>query len=145
MKVQEIMTTGVRCIGPDNNLVEAAAVMRELDIGSVLVCDNDHLTGVLTDRDIAVRSVADGHDPKRMPVRGAMSTGVICVYDDQEVDEAVRLFEQNQVRRLPVVSREHRLVGIVSLGDVAMKTSFGLSGEVLKEVSQPAPSSPRFL
>src|SRR5688572_13508880 len=118
MKVHEIMTAHARCVAPDNTLVEAAGLMRHLDIGAVPVCDNDRLAGMVTDRDIAVRAVADGRDPNSTSVRDVMSQGIIYIFADQEVEEAVRLMEEKQVRRLPVLNREKRLVGIIALGDI---------------------------
>ncbi|HEY0945128.1 MAG TPA: CBS domain-containing protein [Opitutaceae bacterium] len=135
------MTTDARCVGPHASLVEAAYLMRQLNVGAVPVCDNNRLAGMLTDRDITVRVVADGRDPSRTTVRDAMSPGIVYVYDDQNVDEAAHVMEEHQIRRLPVLNRDKRLVGIVSLGDVAVQTSARLSGEALKEVSQPSDRS----
>src|SRR5690606_19457394 len=131
MKISEMMTPNVRCVPPDASLVEAALVMRELDVGSVPVCEASRLVGMLTDRDIALRSVAAGNDPRRTLVKEVMSEGIIYIYADQEVEDAAELMEQKQVRRLPVLTREKRLVGIISLGDVALHTSPELGGEAL--------------
>lgn len=136
MKIEEIMTATVRCVPPDSPLAEAAGVMRELDVGSVPVRDADRLAGMLTDRDIVLRCVAEGRDPRRTTVRDVMSEGITYIYSDQEVEDAAELMEQKQIRRLPVLNREKRLVGIISLGDVALHTSNELSGEALKVVSQ---------
>jgi len=97
---------------------------------------------MLTDRDIVLQVVADGRDPKTALVRDAMSTGSISVFEDQEVDEAVQLMQRYQVRRLPVLDRSSQLVGIVSLGDIAVDVHAGLSGRVLKDVSEPATPLP---
>lgn len=137
MKVHEIMTARPRCIAPDNTLVEAAGLMRELDVGALPICDEDRLAGMVTDRDIVLRGTADGRDPNSTIVRDVMSVGVIHVFADQSVEEAARLMEEKQIRRLPVVNRERRLVGIVSLGDVATSSNPAFSGTALRDVSQP--------
>lgn len=138
MKTQEIMTRDARCVSPTASLVEVARVMRELDVGAVPICDNDRLVGMLTDRDIIVRVIAEGFDPARKTAREIMSPGVIYAFDDQDVDEVAQIMEEHQVRRLPVLNRSKRLVGIVSLGDLAVEAGPSLSGEALREVSKPA-------
>jgi len=138
MKVHEIMTSHARCVAPDNTLVEAAGLMRELDVGALPVCDTDTLAGMVTDRDLVLRGVADGRDPRTTTVRDVMSPGVVFVLADQDVEEAVRVMENRQIRRLPVLNRARRLVGIVSLGDVAVSSNPAFSGMALRDVSQPA-------
>jgi CBS domain-containing protein len=137
MKVHEIMTAHARCVGPDNTLVEAAGLMRELDVGALPVCEDDRLAGMVTDRDIALRGVADGLDPNTTAIRDVMSPGIVYAFADQEVEEIVRLMEQRQIRRVPVVNREKRLVGIVSLGDIAISSNPAFSGMALRDVSEP--------
>jgi len=138
MLVSEIMTPRAECIGPDATLQEAANRMKELECGSLPVCDNDRLAGMLTDRDITIRSTSAGRDPTTGRVREAMTPGVIYCSEDEEVEEAARLMKQNQVRRLPVLNREKRLVGIVSLGDLAVETQDDqLAGSTLEAVSEP--------
>ena len=136
MKIHEIMSSHVRCVHPDNTLAEAAGVMRSLDVGAVPICDHDRLSRMLTDRDIVVRAVADGRDPARTTVRDVLSPGIVYVYADEDVEEAAHVMEEKQIRRLPVLNREKRLVGIVSLGDLAVRSHPAFSGEALKEVSQ---------
>lgn len=136
MKVHEIMTAHARCAAPDNSVVEAAGLMRELDVGVLPVCDNDRLAGMITDRDIVLRAVADGREPYETTVRDVMSPGVVWVYADQDVEEAARVMEEKQIRRLPVLNREKRMVGILSLGDVAVSSNPAFSGQALKEVSE---------
>ena len=138
MKVHEIMSTDARCTGPDNTLVEAAGLMRVIDVGALPVCENDRLVGMITDRDIVLRAVADGRASTTTPVREVMSPGVTVIMADQEVEEAARLMEEQKIRRLPVLNRERRLVGILSLGDVAVSSQPAFSGMALKEVSEPA-------
>jgi CBS domain-containing protein len=143
MKVHEIMTAHARCVGPENTLVEAAGLMRELDVGALPVCENDRIAGIVTDRDMVLRGTADGRDPNTTMVRDVMSAEVVHVFADQEVEEAVTIMEERQIRRLPVVNREKRLVGIVSLGDVATSSSPAFSGMALRDVSQPSAPNAR--
>lgn len=136
MKVHEIMTAHARCAGPENNLVEAAGLMREMDVGALPVCDNDRIAGMVTDRDIVVRAIADGRDPNDTVVREVMTPHVVYVFADQSVEEAARIMEEREVRRLPVLNRQKRLVGVLSLGDVAVSSNPAFSGITLREVSQ---------
>src|SRR4051812_11229805 len=106
MKVHEIMTAHPRCIAPDNTLVEAAGLMREMDVGALPICDNDRLAGMVTDRDLVLRGTADGRDPNTTTVRDVMSQGIFYVFADQPVEEAARMMEEKQIRRLPVLNRE---------------------------------------
>jgi CBS domain-containing protein len=137
MKVHEIMTAHARCVGPENMLVEAAGLMRELDVGALPVCDDDRLAGMVTDRDITLRGVADGRDPNTTPIRDVMSKGIMYVFADQEVEDVARVMEERQIRRVPVLNREKRLVGIVSLGDIAISSHPAFSGMALRDVSEP--------
>lgn len=136
MKIKEIMTSDVRCASPDNTLVEAAGLMRELDVGAVPVCEQDRLVGMLTDRDMTLRAIADAKDPNRATVRETMSPGIVYAFEDQSVEEVARLMEDKQIRRLPIMNRSQRLVGIVSLGDIAQCSQPAFSGQTLKEVSR---------
>ena len=137
MTVREVMTTRPECIAPTATVQEAASRMKSLDVGSLPVCDNDRLVGVITDRDIALRSVAEGHDPSRDNVREAMSPGIIYCFDDQDAREAAELMGEKQIRRLPVLDRNKQLVGIVSLGDLAVEgRDDRMSGDALKHISE---------
>jgi CBS domain-containing protein len=139
MQLKEVMTRNVEVIHPDDTLAAAAEKMKTLDVGPLPVCDGDRLVGMLTDRDITVRATAAGRDPTMTHVRDAMTPDVVYCFEDQDVKEAAQLMEQRQIRRLLVLNREKRLVGIVSLGDLAVESGDRkLSGEVLKEVSEPA-------
>jgi CBS domain-containing protein len=141
MKVNEIITHDPEVIRPETALIEAAQKMKSLDIGMLPVCDGDRLVGVITDRDITVRGVAQGNDPKTARVQEVMTPEVIYCFDDEDVKEAAKKMEEKQVRRLPVLNREKRLVGIVSLGDLAVRTGKEkLVGEVLERVSEPGHS-----
>ncbi len=142
MKVRNITTRDPQCIGPDASICDAARKMRTLDVGLLPVCDDDRLAGTITDRDIAIRGVADGLDPHTTTVRQVMSPGVICCSEDDDVEVAARLMEDKQIRRLPVLNDQGRLVGIVSLGDLAVRTRQDeLVGEVLGRVSEPPDAS----
>jgi CBS domain-containing protein len=136
MKIEDIMSPYVRCVQSDVTLVEAAVVMRDMDVGALPICEQGRLVGMLTDRDVTVRAVAECRDPRFTTVKQVMSPGVIYLFADQEVEDATELMEMKQVRRLPILNREKRLVGIVSLGDVAVHSSNELSGEALKVMSQ---------
>ena len=139
MQLKHVMTSNVEVIHPDASLQDAAKKMRELDVGSLPVCDGQRLVGTLTDRDITVRAVAEGRDPTATPVRGSMTPEVVYCFEDQAVEEAAKLMKQKQIRRLPVINRDKRLVGIVSLGDLAVDTgNERMAGETLSKVSEPA-------
>ncbi len=134
-RVEDIMSTGVTVVSPDQPLREAAQLMADLDIGSLPVCDGDRLLGILTDRDIAVRAVAAGRGVDT-PVQDVMSGDVLCVASDQPVEDVMRDMASAQVRRIPVVDSDHRLVGIVSLGDLALVEQENVD-RTLREVSKP--------
>lgn len=138
MKVRDVMTRGTRSVSPQTPITEAAGLMRLHDIGVLPVLNGTRIVGMLTDRDIVVQVVADSDDPQITPVSEAMSIGSISIFEDQPIEEAAHLMEQYQVRRLPVLSRDSTLVGILSLGDLAVDANPGLSGQALKEVSEPA-------
>ena len=138
MKVSELMTPEVELVRPDDTLHTAAQMMADLDTGALPVSENDRLVGMITDRDITVRAVAKGRDPDKTTVRDAMSEHIRYCFDDDETEEVAQKMSQWHIRRLPVLNREKRLVGIVSLGDLAVDADAGEAGEVLERVSQPA-------
>lgn len=139
MIVRDIMTRDVEVVRPDSAIQEAASKMKSLDVGSLPVCDNHRLLGVVTDRDIAVRAVAAGRDPKTTTVSETMTPELIYCFEDEPLREAAKLMERYQIRRLPILNREKHLVGIVSLGDLAVETdNEKLSGSVLEEISEPS-------
>ena len=139
MLLREMMSANVEDIPADATLMQAAEKMRQLDIGAIPVRENDRLVGMITDRDIVTRAVADGRDPKRVPVREAMSRDIWFCYEDQSVESAAKLMEEKQIRRLPVFDRSERAIGIVSLGDLAVRNHDDrLSGKVLERVSKPS-------
>jgi len=142
MQVREVMTRNAECIGPDASLKEAAERMKALDVGSLPVCDQGRLVGVVTDRDITIRCVADGHDPRTDHVRDAMTPEVYYCFEDNDVTDAAELMRVNQVRRLPVLNHDKRMVGIVALGDLAVEAGAEpVAGHALEGISEP--SSPQ--
>ncbi|MBC7854390.1 MAG: CBS domain-containing protein [Pirellulaceae bacterium] len=139
MLIRDVMTRDAESTRPNAALQEVAARMQELDVGSLPVCDNGRLVGMITDRDITVRSVSQGHDPQSDLVAAVMTPGITCCFEDQSVEEAAKLMTDHQIRRLPVLSRDWRLVGIVSLGDLALQTGDDeLVGETVEGVSEPS-------
>lgn len=135
MKLKDIMTPKVQVIHPSTALKECAAQMKACDVGAMPVCEGDRLIGMITDRDLVVRALAESVSLNDMAVREVMSSPVVFAFEDDDVESAVRIMEVKQIRRLAVLNRKRRLVGIVSLGDVAVKTgNEALSGEVLEKV-----------
>src|SRR6266498_2458934 len=138
MKLSEIMTREVEVIQPDDSLRAAAQKMRDRDIGFLPVCDGETLMGVLSDRDITIRALADGMDINVMLSRDLMTTPAIYCFDDQDVTDAAKLMAENQIRRLVILGRgSERVVGVISLGDLARKGITDISGQVLQRVSEP--------
>ena len=139
MTLEDLMTPGVEVIAPEATLQQAAAKMRRLNIGPLPVCEGDQLVGMLTDRDITVRAVAEGCDPRTTTVREAMTPDTAYCFEDQPLEDALQTMERYQIRRLPILSREKRLVGMVSLGDLAVSSGDERQvGATLKQVSEPA-------
>jgi CBS domain-containing protein len=137
-QVADAMTRGVRTVCPSDNLVQAAQAMTELDIGALPVCDGDRLVGMITDRDIVIRGVAQGQANDRMHVAEVMTEEAAWCYDDDKVEEVLDRMRALQIRRLPVVDRHKRLVGMLSLGDIAVKATGEDTGEALKGISDPS-------
>lgn len=137
MKISEVMTRQVEVASPEQSIQEAASLMAQLDSGVLPVGENDRLVGMLTDRDITVRAVAEGKDPRSTRVREVMTPDIKYCFEDDDVDEVSDNMAQLQVRRLPVVNRDKRLTGIVSLGDIARRNEPHDTGEALRGISQP--------
>jgi CBS domain-containing protein len=135
MRVAEAMTRDVRMASPEQTICDAAALMAQCDAGAIPVSENDRLVGMITDRDIAVRAVAAGKGPNT-PVRDVMSHEVKYCFDDEDLQHVAKNMADIRVRRLPVVNREKRLVGIVSLGDIALTESKKTAGEAISGVSK---------
>jgi CBS domain-containing protein len=139
MDLRDVMTRNVGVVNANASMKDAAIKMRNLDVGLIPVCDGNQLKGVLTDRDITIRATANGCDPTTTKVTEVMSTDVAYCLEDQEVEEAVSLMEARQIRRLPILNQDKRLVGIVSLADIAIHGGDrDLSGETLEQISAPA-------
>ena len=136
MKVSEVMTREVQTVRPDQAVKEAASFMLSADAGSIPVSEGDRLIGMITDRDIAVRGIAKGYGPNT-PVRELMTDDLVIARIDDDVEEVASRMSQAQVRRLPVVDRDERLCGIVSLADLSREADDGCAVEALEGVSQP--------
>ncbi|PVE23331.1 CBS domain-containing protein [Microvirga sp. KLBC 81] len=136
MRVSEVMTRDVRLIEPTQTIQDAAKLMSELDAGIMPVREGDRLVGMITDRDITVRAVAQGRGPDT-PVREIMTDEVLYCFDDDETDAVERNMADIKVRRLPVLNRDKRLVGIVSLGDLAVSDKASKIGAAMAGISQP--------
>ncbi len=136
MKINECMTRDVRVISPEDTIERAAQIMGQIDAGVLPVSDGDRLVGMITDRDIAVRGVAEGCGPDAK-VRDIMSQEVLYCFDDEETDEVLENMGEIQVRRMPVVDHDKRLVGIVSIGDLSKRERRD-SGAALSEITRPS-------
>ena len=135
MIISEVMTRDVRIASPDDTLQSAAQIMEEQDFGSLPVAENERLVGMLTDRDITIRAVARGMAPQDSTVREIMSTEIRYVYDDESVRDVAEVMGDLHVRRLPVLNRQKRLVGIVSLGDLALAKPAN-AGDALQSIAE---------
>ena len=134
MRISDVMTRDVQTVTPEQTAREAASFMLSADAGSIPVTEGDRLIGMITDRDIAIRGVAQGHGPET-PVRDLMSSGIICARLDDDVEDVASKMSEAQVRRLPVIDDSERLVGIVSLGDLSRETDGETAHEALEGVS----------
>jgi len=137
MLVKEVMTPQVQFVRSDDTIQQAAARMKELNIGAIPVIAGNEAVGMVTDRDIVLRSVAQGLDPEKHKILEVVSEGIISCNEDNEVKTAAGLMEEHQIRRLLVKDNAGKETGIVSLGDLAVNTEQQMSGEVLKKVSEP--------
>jgi CBS domain-containing protein len=136
MKVKEAMHKGVDWVGPDTPLSDLAKLMRQHDIGAIPIGENDRLIGMVTDRDIVCKGLAsDGFNPRRATARDVMTAGIHCCREDDDLAKAARHMEQLQVRRLPVINKSKRMVGILALGDISHSAPTDLLSECVKSVS----------
>jgi CBS domain-containing protein len=135
MKVKKAMHRGVVWISPDTPVMEVAQKMQQEDIGAMPVGENDRLIGMVTDRDIVCRGVAKGQDLSKMTARDVMTEGISWCKDDSDIEEALELMEKKQIRRLPVLDANKRMVGILSLGDISHAATRELTCEMVKAVS----------
>ena len=137
MKVREIMTSNVECVAPDTTMMDLARKMKSLDVGFVPVCENDRLIGTATDRDIVLRCIADGRDVKSCTAREIMTKDVVWCYEDQDVKDVAKLMSDKEVRRILILNKDKRLVGVASIGDVS-KVEEKESGKALKDITNAA-------
>ena len=138
-RLKDVMTRHVEVTHPDASLKDAAAKMADLDVGVIPVCDGERLVGMLTDRDITIRAIARGADPQT-PVREIMSMTIRYAFEDEPIERARETMKRHKIRRLPVLDRNRRLTGIVSLGDLAVDANTEDAGDVLEHVSAAQPS-----
>jgi CBS domain-containing protein len=136
MKVKEAMHKGVEWVGPDTPVTEIAKLMRKHDVGAIPIGENDRLIGMVTDRDIVCKGLAeDGFDARGATARNVMTPGIHCCREDDDLAKAVRHMEALKVRRLPVINKSKRMVGILSLGDIGERTPGELLSECVKSIS----------
>jgi CBS domain-containing protein len=139
MTIHDIMTDKVETADPSLPISKAAEKMRDLDIGFLPICENDKLIGTVTDRDIAIKSVAQGRDPRLAPVSEIMRPEVFFCYEDEDVHDVARSMQEKEVRRMVILTRDKRLAGVVSLGDIAkMFIEKELAGETLGQIAEAA-------
>ena len=138
MLIRNVMTEHVMTVRPDASIFDVARLMRDEDIGAVPVAEDDRLLGMVTDRDIVIRAVADGQLARYSDARSVMSQRILYCFADQQVEEVLANMGEMQVRRLPVVDRDKRLVGVVSIGDLSGKASLAKAGDSLNRISWPA-------
>jgi CBS domain-containing protein len=136
MRVNEAMSRDVRVANPQQRIREAAKMIAEIDAGALPVGENDRLVGMITDRDIAIRAVAEGKGPDT-PVRDVMTRDIKYCYEDEELDHVSRNMAENQVKRLPVVNRDKRLVGILAVADIAGHEEPRVTGEAVEGITRP--------
>jgi CBS domain-containing protein len=138
--LREVMTTNVTTLLPSATVQDAAHQMKALNVGSIPICEGHQLLGMLTDRDIVVRVIAERHNPETQQVQDVMTPQVDYCYEDQDVEEAAQVMQDRQVRRLPIINRDNQLVGIVSLGDLAVKANEEktMAQQALEQISLPA-------
>lgn len=138
MMIKDVMTANVGMASPATTVGEAARMMKEGDVGILPVADGDRLVGMISDRDIVVRAVANGKQAGETPVSEAMSDRLLYCFEDQSLTDVASNMGENQVRRLPVLNRDKRLVGIVSLGDLSTSGATGEVAKAMEEISAPA-------
>jgi CBS domain-containing protein len=137
MKVREIMTSNVECLGPQASLIEVAQEMKSLDVGFMPICENDRLVGTVTDRDIVIRAVADGLDANTCRARDIMSRDIVYAFEDDDVKTVAEKMREKDVRRILILDKAKRLVGVVSIGDIS-KVEEKVSGKTLHDIAEAA-------
>lgn len=141
-KVREVMTDRPRGVSPETPISQAAELMESEDVGALPVLEGEHLAGMITDRDIVIRAVAKGKDPRGMPVREIATRDVVAVRPDEDLSEALKIMASHQIRRLPVVDDDNRLIGVLAQADVALEAKEKAVGEMVEGISKP-PEGPR--
>lgn len=135
MKIKDMMHKGAEYVAPSATLQQVAKKMKDFDVGAIPVCEGGKPIGIVTDRDITIRVLANGKAVSKLTAKDVMSKNVVHCRDTEEAEDAIRIMEKNQVRRLPVLNEAQKLVGMVSLGDISHALSQDLTGEVTKAVS----------
>lgn len=135
MRTEEAMHPGVRWIGPETDLRTIARIMKDEDIGALPVGDNDRLIGMVTDRDIALRALANGRDVTSLTARDVMTNDIVYCRSNESVEDAIHLMESKKIRRLPVINDDKRMVGMLALGDISHCSSKELTGELVQAVT----------
>lgn len=139
MKVRDVMHVGVTWVEPGRSISDLARMMRDEDIGSIPVGENDRLVGMVTDRDIVCKGLADGKDLDSLTARDVMTGPIVYCRADEDIDDAVRIMEEHEIRRLPVINEDKRMVGMLSMGDIADCASRDLTAEVTRAVADHHP------
>ena len=137
MKIQEIMTANVECVSPETGLTELANKMKTLDVGFIPVCENDRLAGTVTDRDIVIRGLASGRDIDTCKAHDVMTQDIFYCFEDDSVKDVAEKMREKEVRRMLILNRDKRLVGVVSIGDIS-KVEEKVSGKVLHDITEAA-------
>jgi CBS domain-containing protein len=140
MQAKELMTRAVQCISPEMQIQDAAQQMKSLHVGFLPVCENDRLVGAVTDRDIVLRVIAAGKDVKACKARDVMTNDVFWCYEDQTADEVADYMAEKEIRRVLILNREKRLVGVISIGDLAKGGEEQISGETIKDIAAAPPA-----
>lgn len=137
MKVSEIMTTNVECLAPETGMQQLAIKMKTLDVGFIPICENDRLVGTVTDRDIVLRCIAEGRDINSCTAHDIMTKDVFWCFEDEDVKSVAKKMQEKDVRRMLILNREKRLVGVVSIGDIS-KVEEKVSGQTLHDIAEAA-------
>ncbi len=136
MLVRDVMTKKVTCVEPETTIAEAAKIMRKRDIGALPVAKKNGVIGIVTDRDICCRAIAEGLDPENTPIEKIMSRHITTCFDDQDLPDAAKLMEKKQIRRLPVLDHNRHLVGMMTVGDMSHHANHELVGEVEDQITR---------
>jgi len=140
MKAKDLMTPGVECISPEAGLQDVAIKMKTMDVGFLPVSDDDRLLGTITDRDVVLRVVAEGQDPRTLKVRDVMTPAAFWCYEDQSVDEVADFMSRKEIRRILVMDNNKRLTGVISIGDLAKRGHRSKAGEAIAEIAEAPPA-----